>query len=132
MTRLGLISQSGRYLVEGREGAILHTGDVRSEPAMLKQLARNPLIQKYIPDPGSSHMASTEEDSPLEVLEAIYIDTARLMQPTEVPSKEEATSNLIELLELFPDTTKFFIDAWTWGYEDILKAVARRFSSKVV
>lgn len=25
----------------------------------------------------------------------------------------------------------FFINAWTWGYEDILKAIARAFGSKV-
>jgi hypothetical protein len=99
---------------------------------MLEQLARNPLIQKYIPGPLSWHTVPTEEDSPLKILEAIYIDTAALMQATEVPSKEEANSNLLELMELFPDTTKFFINAWTWGYEDVLKAIARRFKSKVV
>jgi len=98
---------------------------------MLEQLARNPFIQKYIPDPFSRHTASSEDDSPLKTLEAIYIDTARLIQDTEVLSKEEASSNIIELMELFPDTTKFFIDAWTWGYEDVLKAIARTFSSKV-
>jgi hypothetical protein len=120
-----------RYLVEGPEGAVLHTGDVRAEPVMLGQLARNPLIQKYIPDPFSRYPAPTEEDSPVETLEAIYIDTAAVMQASEPPGKEEASSNLVELMELFPDTTKFFINAWTWGYEDVLKAVARRFSSKV-
>jgi hypothetical protein len=98
---------------------------------MLEQLARNPLIQKYIPDPFSRHTASTEENSPFKTLEAIYIDTAALMQATEVLSKEEASSNLVELMDLFPDTTKFFINAWTWGYEDLLKTIARNFSSKV-
>ena len=98
---------------------------------MLEQLARNPLIQKYIPDPLSRHTVAIEEDSPLKTLEAIYIDTAALLQVTDVPSKEEASSNLVELMELFPDTTKFFINAWTWGYEDVLKAVARKFNSKV-
>jgi DNA cross-link repair 1C protein len=34
-------------------------------------------------------------------------------------------------MQLFPPTTYFFINAWTWGYEDILKAVARAFGSKV-
>ena len=98
---------------------------------MLEQLARNPLIQKYIPDPFSRHIAPMEEDSPLKTLEAIHIDTAGLMIATDDPSKEEASSNLVELMELFSDTTKFFINAWTWGYEDILKAVARKFGSKV-
>lgn len=130
--RLCVLSQLSRYLVEGPEGAVLHTGDVRAEPVMLEQLARNPLIQKYIPDPFSRYTAPTKEDSPLRTLEAIYIDTAALVQASEVPSKEDASCNLVELMELFPDTTKFFINAWTWGYEDVLKAVARNFSSKVV
>lgn len=120
-----------RYLVEGPEGAVLHTGDVRAEPVMLEQLARNPLIQKYIPDPFSRYTAPTKEDSPLKTLEAIYIDTVALILDTEMLGKEEASNNLVELMELFPDTTKFFINAWTWGYEDFLKAVARKFNSKV-
>jgi len=98
---------------------------------MLEQLARNPLIQKYIPDPFPRHTVPTEEGSPLKTLETIYIDTAAMMQATEVLSKEEASTNVIELMEHFPDTTKFFINAWTWGYEDVLKAIARNFSSKV-
>lgn len=98
---------------------------------MLAQLARNPLIQKYISNPFSRYIAPSEEDSPIKTLEAIHIDTAGLLQATNTPSKEEASSNIVELMELFPDTTKFFIYAWTWGYEDFLKAVARNFSSKV-
>ena len=98
---------------------------------MLEQLARNPLIQKYIPDPFSRYTAPTEEDSPLKTLEAIYIDTAALILETDLLGKEEASNNLVELMGLFPDTTKFFINAWTWGYEDVLKAVARNFNSKV-
>jgi hypothetical protein len=35
------------------------------------------------------------------------------------------------LMELLDPDTKVYINAWTWGYEDILKAVARRFGSKV-
>ena len=34
-------------------------------------------------------------------------------------------------MSLYPPETLFFINTWTWGYEDILKAVARAFGSKV-
>jgi len=34
-------------------------------------------------------------------------------------------------MKLFPETTYFFINIWTWGYEDILKAIAREFQSQV-
>jgi DNA cross-link repair 1C protein len=47
------------------------------------------------------------------------------------PLQEEATSGLIELMELYDPSTKFFLNTWTWGYEDVLKAVARRFNAKV-
>jgi hypothetical protein len=40
-------------------------------------------------------------------------------------------SGLLMLMELWEPDTKVYINAWTWGYEDILKAVARRFGSKV-
>jgi len=34
-------------------------------------------------------------------------------------------------MALFPPTTLFFINTWTWGYEDILKAISTAFRSKV-
>ena len=45
--------------------------------------------------------------------------------------KEESVSGLITLMKLFPVATRFFINGWTWGYEDIYKAVAREFQTKV-
>ncbi|EEB93685.1 hypothetical protein MPER_07624, partial [Moniliophthora perniciosa FA553] len=44
---------------------------------------------------------------------------------------ESATQGLIALMKLYPPTTLFFINAWTPGYEDILKAVTRAFGSKI-
>jgi DNA cross-link repair 1C protein len=34
-------------------------------------------------------------------------------------------------MKLYPNDVYFFINSWTWGYEDVLKAVARAFNSKV-
>lgn len=34
-------------------------------------------------------------------------------------------------MALFPSSTHFFINTWTWGYEDVLKAVAHAFHCKV-
>ena len=48
-----------------------------------------------------------------------------------VLDQECATSGLIELMKLFPSSAYFFINSWTWGYEDILKAIAQSFQSKV-
>lgn len=32
----------------------------------------------------------------------------------------------------FPSTTYFFINTWTWGYEDVLKAISHAFHCKVL
>jgi hypothetical protein len=34
-------------------------------------------------------------------------------------------------MKLFPPNVYFYINSWTWGYEDILKAVAKAFQTKV-
>ncbi|KAF8588590.1 hypothetical protein K439DRAFT_1285775, partial [Ramaria rubella] len=44
---------------------------------------------------------------------------------------EEACSGLVKLISLFPPLTRFFINSWTWGYEDILKAIGRAFNTKI-
>lgn len=42
-----------------------------------------------------------------------------------------ATDGLVDLMGRFPTTTCFFINAWTWGYEDMLTTVAAHFGDKV-
>ena len=73
-----------RYLVQGPNGTVLHTGDVRSEPAMIESLKHNPHLQRYIV-PEVSYGSSA--NSPLETLEAIYLDTACMLGTCEVPPK---------------------------------------------
>ncbi|EMD40185.1 hypothetical protein CERSUDRAFT_122252 [Gelatoporia subvermispora B] len=123
------------YLVEGDEGAILHTGDFRAEAWFLDSLSRNPFLQRYIDKPFAcpsvDRQIEGKQSDVVQTLDVIYLDTACLLDIIDVPSKVDATSGLIELMALFPHTTLFFINAWTWGYEDILKAVAQAFRSKL-
>jgi hypothetical protein len=35
-------------------------------------------------------------------------------------------------MKLYPPATRFFINGWTWGYEDVYKAIARAFDVKVI
>ncbi|KIK34668.1 hypothetical protein CY34DRAFT_622927 [Suillus luteus UH-Slu-Lm8-n1] len=124
------------FLIEGPRGTVLHTGDVRAEHWLLKSLARNPFLQPYIPD--------TEEDlrvliarnsqtaSLTKTLNVIYLDTACMLRGIVVPTKENAVKGLIELIALFDKDTYFFINSWTWGYEDILKGIARAFQCQVL
>lgn len=80
-----LYSPKLRFLVEGPEGAVLHTGDVRADALFLQSLARNPLVQRYIPYPNTPWPAPP--GSPIQTLEAIYIDTAWLLGMGDIPSK---------------------------------------------
>ncbi|OBZ69030.1 5' exonuclease Apollo [Grifola frondosa] len=125
------------FLIEGAKGAVLHTGDFRAEPWFLESLQRNPFIQKYLAalslhstrDSVSSTQAPSSDVC--QTLDTIYLDTACLLGTVNAPSKTEATSGLVSLMSLFPPTALFFINSWTWGYEDILKAVAQAFRSKI-
>ena len=86
-----------------------------------------------------------------QTLDAIYLDTACVCSGVEPPSKVSfhsrmlyftresaflllqrvATDGLVDLMARFPTTTHFFVNAWTWGYEDILTAISARFGDKV-
>jgi hypothetical protein len=120
---------------------------VRAEPVFIEALSRNPVLQQYIPHPNME--LPTTHDSLVQALEALHIDTANLLQTNDTPTKVEAiwykshcfrglihfqgeaVNALIDLMELYAPETVFFINAWTWGYEDALKAVARRFNARV-
>ncbi|KAI5896861.1 uncharacterized protein SCHCODRAFT_01189162 [Schizophyllum commune H4-8] len=121
------------YLIEGNKGAILHTGDFRAEPWFLDGLTRHPSLQPYIHN-GYLNKLSPEDlalSTVLKTLDAIYLDTATVTSQLNVPSKARATSGLIELMKLYPPSTHFFINSWTWGYEDILKAIAQAFDTPI-
>lgn len=79
-----------RFLIEGDEGAVLHTGDFRAEPWFLQSLIKNPFLQKYLaPPPSCSEARRTPEDV-LHTLKAIYLDTACLFSTLHVPTKVAA------------------------------------------
>ena len=43
----------------------------------------------------------------------------------------EAATALAGLMAMYAPTTRFFLNVWTWGYEEIYKAIARTFHTKV-
>ncbi|KAF8491140.1 hypothetical protein F5888DRAFT_1063248 [Russula emetica] len=127
------------FLVEDGQFAVLHTGDFRAEPWFLDDIRRNPFLQPYLAPPEVQEGAVLEESevkcpgSPLfKTLDTIYLDTECLLTMNEeVPTKGEATQGLVSLISLFSPETTFFINAWTWGYEDIFRAIARSFQSQI-
>ncbi|KAG8901010.1 hypothetical protein FRB99_005602 [Tulasnella sp. 403] len=78
------------YLIEGKKGAILHTGDIRCEAAFVQSLKSNPFLQPYIPPPRFLKYQQTDaslEPVPVKRLEAIYLDTACLTMHFDQPPK---------------------------------------------
>ncbi|KZP21457.1 hypothetical protein FIBSPDRAFT_953711 [Athelia psychrophila] len=116
------------FLIEGDQGAVLHTGDFRAEPRFLESVMHNPFLQPYLV---SSFVAKSTTHQTQKTLETIFLDTASLLSHVDAPSKESATSGLIELMRLLPENSIFFLNTWTWGYEDILKAISTAFYSKI-
>ena len=114
-----------RFLIEGDEGAVLHTGDFRAEPCFLDSLKRSPFLQSYIAPPPETSPIVTKR------LETIYLDTACLFVLEDPPAKNDAARDLIHLMGRYPPSTRFFLNCWTWGFEDIYKAIAHHFQSKV-
>ncbi|KAI9509474.1 beta-lactamase-like protein, partial [Russula earlei] len=126
------------FLVEGAQGAVLHTGDFRAEPWFLDYVRRSPFLQPYLALPEVPERAMLVHEqhkdsgtSSFRTLDAIYLDTECLLLMNEVPTKSDATQGLVSLMSLFPPETTFFINAWTWGYEEIFRAVARSFRSQI-
>ncbi|KAF9528996.1 hypothetical protein CPB83DRAFT_853590 [Crepidotus variabilis] len=117
------------FLIEGSRGAVLHTGDFRAEPWFLESITRNPYLQPYLSEVYPN--ASTSGPFVGKTLEAIYLDTACVLSPIIVPTKSHATAGLVDLMKLYHSSLYFFINSWTWGYEDILKTIARTFSAKI-
>lgn len=79
-----------RFLVEGDKGAVLHTGDLRAEPWFLNSLRHNPYIQRYLDTSSASPLSNHRNSSRSTVLpklEAIYLDTACLLNAYDVPNK---------------------------------------------
>ncbi|KAL5635831.1 hypothetical protein ACGC1H_004581 [Rhizoctonia solani] len=109
------------FLIEGKRGAILHTGDVRAEPAMVSRLVQNAYIAPYLFTNGKQK----------KQLEAVYLDTASFIGTQVVPSKASAVQGLLEMIGMYPEDTLFYINIWTWGYEDILIGMADCFNTKI-
>jgi hypothetical protein len=108
------------FLIEGRGKAILYTGDVRSEPWWVNNLVRSPMMLPYA--------------ECIKTLDCIYLDTtfaSKSDRYREFPSKAEGLKELLKKVSRYPDDTVFYIEAWTFGYENVWIALASFLSSRV-
>ncbi|QRW27064.1 hypothetical protein RhiXN_01659 [Rhizoctonia solani] len=65
------------FLIEGKRGIVLHSGDIRAEPAAISQVVQNIHIAPYL----------FTESQQRKKLEAVYLDTASFIGTQVVPSK---------------------------------------------
>jgi hypothetical protein len=109
--------------VNGTERSCLVTGDLRAEPWFIETLLHNPLLSPFIVS------TNNRRRRPLKELDCIYLDTSNVLLNQELLTKQQAVEDLIELIKLYPSTTRFFLNCWTWGYEELLKGIYKEFSN---
>lgn len=64
-------------------------------------------------------------------LRNIYLDTELLLCNHKVPTKQQASLDMVTLMRMYPSHTVFFLNCWTWGYEDMLVVTAKAFGCKI-
>ncbi|KAK4052822.1 hypothetical protein OIV83_002109 [Microbotryomycetes sp. JL201] len=117
------------YLIEGQvngvDKAVLVTGDIRAEDWWTTALRHNPAVAKYVHWPNRG-MGSVQKPR----LDCVYIDTSSILDEELVP-KADAVTEVCKYISEYPPTTRFFINAWTWGYEELLKGIRSAFNERV-
>ncbi|KAK6003357.1 hypothetical protein QM012_001202 [Aureobasidium pullulans] len=108
------------FLIEGNGKAILYTGDLRSEQWWVNTLVRNPVLLPYT--------KGTQR------LDNIYLDTTFASSDAleyEMPSKAEGLTELIEKASQYPPETIFYLNTWTFGYEEAWVALSAALKTRV-
>lgn len=108
------------FLIEGDGKAILYTGDIRSELWWVNSLARNPAMIPF--------------SSGQKRLDNIYLDTTFAMGDAlkmDFPPKADGLAELLAKVSKYPDDTVFYLDAWTFGYEEVWIAICKALKTQV-
>ncbi|KAI4747442.1 hypothetical protein E4T50_02249 [Aureobasidium sp. EXF-12298] len=108
------------FLIEGNGKAILYTGDLRSEQWWVNTLIRNPVLLPYT--------KGTQR------LDNIYLDTTFTSSDAleyEMPSKAEGLNELIKKASQYPPETIFYLNTWTFGYEEAWVALSAALKTRV-
>ncbi|KAI8603831.1 beta-lactamase-like protein, partial [Dissophora ornata] len=101
------------FLLQDDRSCILYTGDARNEAVDLQGLRAIPIFSS------STHQ-----------IDRLYLDTTCCHQALkEFPSR--ALSDLINFINRRPRLAHYYIDAWTFGYEDIWIGLSKAFHTKI-
>ncbi|KGB77315.1 hypothetical protein CNBG_3153 [Cryptococcus deuterogattii R265] len=122
---------STMFLITSGKKAVLHTGDVRADTRFIDSLKRNPILQEFLAPTSMYRKAKSLVGGGRRVLDRIYLDTAVMLGTGDMPDKEPILQELVEIMGLYPEDTTFFLNTWCFGWEDVIKEVARYFNEKV-
>ncbi|KAG8533820.1 uncharacterized protein KY384_001561 [Bacidia gigantensis] len=108
------------FLIQDVSKTVLYTGDIRSEPWWVETLTRHPVIIPY------AHG--------LKTIDRIYLDTTFATKDEkyrQFPSKAGGIAELLEKVFSYPADTVFHFLAWTFGYEDVWRALSHALNSQI-
>jgi DNA cross-link repair 1C protein len=108
------------FLIEGQGKAILYTGDIRSETWWVNQLVQNPVLLPYA--------------DCIKSLDCIYLDTtfaSKTDRYREFASKADGLKELARKVSQYPNDTIFYVEAWTFGYENVWVALSSLLNTQV-
>ncbi|KAK1246195.1 hypothetical protein MKX07_005264 [Trichoderma sp. CBMAI-0711] len=107
---------SAMFLIEGQGKAILYTGDIRSEPWFVNAITRSPALIEFTYG--------------IKTLDTIYLDTS-FTDDIPFQTKAEGIAELLRKVQKYPKDTVFYIQSWTYGYEDVWVALSKALNSPI-
>lgn len=103
------------FLIQDDSSCILYTGDARNEAIDLQGLRAMPAFS-----------------SSMQQIDRLYLDTTCCHPAFEkFPSRDFAISDLVTFVNRRPRLAHYYIDAWTFGYEDIWIGLSKAFHTKI-
>ncbi|WRT63769.1 uncharacterized protein IL334_000694 [Kwoniella shivajii] len=122
---------STMFLITSPDEAVLHTGDIRADKLFIETLKREPAVQPFIRPTSTYAGTKGKQRGGGRVLDRIYLDTGAVLGTGDMPDREPVLRDLVEQMSLFPDDTIFFLDTWCFGWEYVIKEVAKYFDEQV-
>jgi hypothetical protein len=89
---------------------------VRCEPWFVNTIARNPALIEYT--------------CGIKTLDTIYLDTS-FTDNVPFQTKAEGIAQLLRKVAQYPKDTIFYIQSWTYGYEDVWIALSKALNSPI-
>ncbi|ODO02074.1 hypothetical protein L198_02805 [Cryptococcus wingfieldii CBS 7118] len=122
---------SAMFLITSPTIAVLHTGDVRADSRFIEYLKRHPALQQFLAPSSTYRHAKDGVGGGRRVLDRIYLDTAAMLGTGDMPDREPVLQEMVEIMARYPQDTIFFLNTWCFGWEQVIKEVARFFNDKV-